>query len=51
MPKTLFLMLVQHRPPIVAASSECGYTKATSDTCISFKKTLNYCTVIAVGAI
>ena len=25
--------------------SECGYTKATSNTCTSFKKTLNDCTL------
>ena len=25
--------------------SECGYTKATSDTCTSFTKTLNHCTL------
>ena len=31
--------------------SECGYTRATSDTCTSFKKTLNHCTLIAVEAL
>ena len=31
--------------------SECGYTMATSDTCTSFEKKLNYCTLIAVGAL
>ena len=31
--------------------SECGYTKAISDTCTSFEKTMNKCTLIAVDSL
>ena len=46
------LMLNCKRMPNVCATSpdgyfEYGYTKATSDTCMSMK-TLNYCTVVVV---
>ena len=32
-------------------SSECGYTKATSDTCTSFRKTIKYQTFIMFIAV
>ena len=31
--------------------SECGYTKATNDTCVSFEKTFNCCTVSSQGCL
>ena len=50
-----FLLNCNMRPNARAASpddhSECGYTKATGDTCTSFMKTLNNCTLFAVSNI